>query len=70
MIKQITGQTAQQAPALPITNQETTQQAAVTIEPQAKVETKEAEKGLKKPLIDKPDEKAEKGKDSASSRRY
>ncbi|XP_073319957.1 chitin synthase 1 [Pagrus major] len=40
MIQQITGQIAQQAPPLPITNHETTQQAAAKMEPQAKVDTR------------------------------
>lgn len=38
MIQQITGQIAQQAPPLAITNQETTQQAAAKTEPQDKVD--------------------------------
>ncbi|XP_037609379.1 chitin synthase 1 [Sebastes umbrosus] len=70
MLRQITGQTAQQAPPLTITNQDSiTQQAAAKLEPQAKIDTtkEEADERAKKPSTDKPNEKAVKVNDSASS---
>lgn len=64
MIQQITGQIAQQAPPLAITNQETTQQAAAKTDSQAKVDKRmEADldvSGAKSPdssSSDEPDRK-------------
>lgn len=71
MIRQITGQTAEQAPPLPITNQEITQQAAAKPEPQVEVKTtKEAVEDAKKSPTDKLNGKAAKGNGDASSGRY
>ncbi|XP_044051750.1 chitin synthase 1 [Siniperca chuatsi] len=69
MIRQITGQTTQQAPPLPITNQEITQQAAAKVEPRAEVNTtkKETVEETEKPPTDKLNKKAAKGNDDASS---
>ncbi|XP_045888846.1 chitin synthase 1 [Micropterus dolomieu] len=68
MIRQITGQTAEQAPPLPITNQEITQQAAAKPEPQVEVKTtKEAVEEAKKSPTDKLNGKAAKGNGDASS---
>uniref|UniRef100_A0A8D0D465 chitin synthase n=1 Tax=Sander lucioperca TaxID=283035 RepID=A0A8D0D465_SANLU len=62
MLRQITGQTAQQALPLTITNQ-----AAAEMEPQAKVDSTKAVEGAKEPPTDKLNKKAEKGNDAASS---
>lgn len=68
MIRQITGQTAQQVPPLPITNQDSiTQQAAATTEPQA---TEEAVEEAKKPPTDKQNGKTAKDNEAASTSRY
>ncbi|XP_070762388.1 chitin synthase 1 [Enoplosus armatus] len=69
MLRQITGQTAQQAPPLPITNQEITQQAAAKLEPQAEVDTtkEEAVEEAQIPPSDKPKGKAAKIDDASSS---
>lgn len=73
MIQQITGQTAQKDPTLPITNQEVIQQAAAMTEAQAKVDTPKeealAEEEAKKPPTDQPNRKAAKNNDTAASDR-
>lgn len=68
MIQQITSQTAQQAPPLPITNQEINQQ-----EPHARVDTAKETflmEGAKKMPADKPNRKLGDGFAISSSERY
>ena len=65
MLRQITGQTAQQALPLTITNQ-----AAAEMEPQTKVDSTKAVEEAKELPTDKLNEKADKGNDAASSSRY
>ncbi|XP_068430923.1 chitin synthase 1 [Clinocottus analis] len=69
MLQQITGQTAQQASPLPITNQDSIQQAAAKMEPEAKVDTntENDEEEAKKPLTDQHNWMAIKGNETASS---
>ncbi|TDH17171.1 hypothetical protein EPR50_G00005670 [Perca flavescens] len=62
MLRQITGQIAQQALPLTITNQ-----AAAEREPQTKVDSTKAVEGAKELPTDKLNEKADKGNDAASS---
>uniref|UniRef100_A0A8C2WR57 chitin synthase n=1 Tax=Cyclopterus lumpus TaxID=8103 RepID=A0A8C2WR57_CYCLU len=73
MLRQITGHTAQQAPPLPIVNQDSINQIAATkMEPEAKVDTntENAVEEAEKPLFDKQNRMAVKGNDTVSSRRY
>ncbi|XP_034419469.1 chitin synthase 1 [Cyclopterus lumpus] len=71
MLRQITGHTAQQAPPLPIVNQDSINQIAATkMEPEAKVDTntENAVEEAEKPLFDKQNRMAVKGNDTVSSR--
>ncbi|XP_054473009.1 chitin synthase 1 [Anoplopoma fimbria] len=70
MLRQITGQTAQEAPLYPITNQDSLiPKAAAKMEPQAKVDlsTEEAVKGAKNHPTNKQNWKRAKDNDTASS---
>lgn len=74
MLRQITGQTAQEGPPpLPIVNQDSINQiAAAKMEPEANIDknTENTVEEVKKPLVDKQNWVAVKGNDSASSSRY
>lgn len=72
MLQQITGQIAQQAPPLPITKQEITEQAASKPEPQVRLDItkEEAEGGATKPPSDEKKGQVAKRTDVESSGRY
>eukprot|EP00064_Thunnus_orientalis_P004869 superscaffoldBa00000459_g4882 len=69
IVQQITGPIAQQAPPLPITNQETTEQAASNPEPKARLDTttEEAEDRANKPPTDENKGREERSSDLASN---
>ncbi|XP_067447606.1 chitin synthase 1 [Thunnus thynnus] len=69
IVQQITGPIAQQAPPLPITNQETTEQAASNPEPKARLDTttEEAENRANKPPTDENKGREERSSDLASN---